>query len=634
MHGPPGSGKSVILNCIGYKLYNEGESVFILPFKEKVPDWDMQKLEKICSFLNETQSYLFIDDIHLDSSNISEHIYNKLNKRTLFARRTPEIDIIESKDRINKLEKEFINSKPIKIEKTQVEEIINIFERIKKQSNPNFYIPENAKANLIKRYKNNLRLLALQLVAHKDDESIKRLKPIKRGIKNYIKEDLKIPGAENVLLPIALLYQFEIPIRKPFITELLGNDYNSKIIELCKKVEIVEFSDIEKGRDYLRMHHSEDAKVYVQAFDSYEDFGDKVKAKIQEVMANSSELKWYEKFYLYYLKKFPKEGWIVLPRISRYLESRIVTHPLFKKIMLNIFREVENLNWEIYEYFLYEAVDGAREIVRTMPRNIFKRKITSFKNPFDIAIFLGILEDIKYKHFKEIKKVKPEVFAYKIKNTDELEAINYLISILIRIEYNCSNLFNIIEPKAFEEKIKSSKNLYNIGYLIKALHNNEYNQFNHLINIQPDIFKEKIENWENPGDIAYLYEALFEVRYKYFFNNINNIGVDIFIDKIKNWNNLNDIAYTIETLNDFFYEHIEELKKIEANVFADKINAYYNQMRYSRFSIIHIPVVLISALIKIGYKNVGQILNLIKDEFREELLFAIKDAINPPNSLR
>jgi energy-coupling factor transporter ATP-binding protein EcfA2 len=261
--GEPGSGKSTILGIVGYKLRNKNKPVFILPFKEISK---IEKKDEIIKNLEKINGYLFLDDVHLNKE-AGKYFKNNMKRRILFSGRKP----TEKEERMDEIDQKLKAGIEIKPDRDTKRKIIERFKEITKCS-----FSKEIEDALLKM--GNLMLLSFQLEAHINDREIKELKPIHSQVKDYIEEVKKsIPEADEIFLPIALFYQFEIAIRKDFLKSELG----IKEEAISKMVEKREISEIEiNNRKYLSLYHSKVAEVFFQTYIEFDDLGSLTKKKI------------------------------------------------------------------------------------------------------------------------------------------------------------------------------------------------------------------------------------------------------------------------------------------------------------------------------------------------------------------
>jgi len=445
--GEPGSGKSTILGIVGYKLRNKNKPVFILPFKEISK---IEKKDEIIKNLEKINGYLFLDDVHLNKE-AGRYFKNNMKRRVLFSGRKP----TEKEGRMDEIDQKLKAGIEIKPDNNTKRKIIERFKEITKCS-----FSKEIEDALLEM--GNLMLLSFQLEAHINDREIKELKPIHSQVKDYIEEVKKsIPEADEIFLPIALFYQFEIAIRKDFLKSELG----IKEEAISKMVEKREISEIEiNNRKYLSLYHSQVAEVFFQTYKKFDDLGSLAKKKLQ------IDSDWIWGFLEKYLDKFPEERNYVVSRMNLRLLLKLLsklpdTPSLFKKI------------FEKSEYFWTDCVDKYLELekdnfekVNEIPLDTFKEKIEKLKDPYEIISLLQILKGIGYKEINELlNKLNVSFFEEIIKKSKDSFDVYFILEGLIEINYKDINeLLNKLNVSFFEEIIKKSEESFGVNYLLKT----------------------------------------------------------------------------------------------------------------------------------------------------------------------
>ena len=336
--GKPASGKSVILRNIGYKLADQGKQVYLIELKKTLPE----KTE----VLKLNRGYLFIEDAHLSLSYVDDILQNLSNVKILVSTRD--------------IEETFGPTYPLKIAEyirdaieiktyDAAEGIIQKFSEKSKKIDKK--IPKVTKEKLTK---NNLWILAWELEAYEKFKGIDENAICKR-VMNYMRKDLsskelkqlRVKKAENVFLPLSVFYKYEIPLRKDFFIEKLSG-YEEDIEKLIKLNEINTFE--ENGFEYLALHHSEIAKVFLKAFENLKGLGNKVKEKFGK--------EWFEKMFHQYIQDFPIESRRVIFQLGDFRNPQyeiirnLVKHN-FNKVKKSIetgndAKEIAASIWAIY----------------------------------------------------------------------------------------------------------------------------------------------------------------------------------------------------------------------------------------------------------------------------------------------
>lgn len=270
--GVSASGKSVVSRNIGYKLKKEyDKDVYIIELKK-------QQRPSIEEVLKLHHCYLIIEDVHIDPEYVDNIVNNLKNVKVLLSFGNIEFGPIST------LKLAAFLKRPIIIEAQDVaEEIVQRFcEKAKKN------IPESIKRELAV---NNLWILAWQLTAFKkfgriDDNTV--YKTIKDYIRDFKK--LGVMNAEDIFLLLSIFYRHEIPLRKDFLEMFCEPEDIEKLLGLNV---IFKFED--NGFEYLVLHHSETAEIFIRAFQKIDGFGYNIKKKFI-----GSD--WNELFYQYMIE--------------------------------------------------------------------------------------------------------------------------------------------------------------------------------------------------------------------------------------------------------------------------------------------------------------------------------------------
>lgn len=257
--GKSATGKSVVLRDIGFTLSNSEKDVYLIEIKpkKKLPDVD-QVLKKAY------QGYLLIDNAHLDLSYVDDVIQNLSNVKILISTRDVEETSLEITEHIKDA-----------IEITGYDTVSEIIEKFGKKSKKKCKIPQEIRGELTK---NNLWILAWQLMAYEEFGRVDENAVCKK-VMHYMRKNLKefgVNSAENVFLPLSAFYKYEIPVRKEFVGKFAEYE------DIKRLVELNEIDELEKeGFEYLAMHHSEIAGIFLTAFRKLEGLGNNVKETLR-----------------------------------------------------------------------------------------------------------------------------------------------------------------------------------------------------------------------------------------------------------------------------------------------------------------------------------------------------------------
>jgi len=606
--GEPGSGKSTILGIVGYKLRSKNKPVFILPFKEISK---IEKKDEIIKNLEKINGYLFLDDVHLNKE-VGKYFKNNMKRRILFSGRKP----TEKEERMDEIDQKLKNGIEIKPDNNTKRKIIERFKEITR-----CLFSKEIEDALLEM--GNLMLLSFQLEAHiNDQEEIKELKPIHSQVKDYIEEVKKsIPEADEIFLPIALFYQFEIAIRKDFLKSELG----IKEEAISKMVEKREISEIEiNNRKYLSLYHSKVAEVFFQTYIEFDDLGSLAKKKLQ------IDSDWILGFLEKYLDKFPEEGNYVVSRINLDLLLKLLsklpdTPSLFKKIFekskyfwTDCLDRYDELAFELEEDNFKLEEDNFKKIfekVNEIPLDTFKEKIEKLEkleNPYEIISLLQILKGIGYKDINELlNKLNVSFFEEIIKKSKDSLDVYFILEGLKAINYkNINELLNKLNVSFFEEIIKKSEESFGVDSLLKILKEINYKDINELLNrLNVSFFEEIIKKSESSWGVAFLLNTLKEIDYKDINELLNRLNVSFFEEIIKKSVESFGVEHLLEILKEIDYKDINEL--------LNRLNfeEIIKKSRYS-FGVDY----LLEILKEIDYKDINELLNRLNDYLFEEII--------------
>lgn len=437
--GEPASGKSVILRNIGYKLARRRKRVYYVDLKSNEPE--VKILNKI------KKGYILIDDAHLDLKFTDRVIdlYTK-NLKIIIAMRSINQEEKEEQEKMATFSyklQEYLKDGNKKVQifpKSAVDGIIRIFsEKIKPI--PEFLID--------KLNRDNLWILAWQLEAYEKYNSIDYDKIYKK-IQTYLREDLKdlygVNNAEDIFLPLSLFYRYEIPVRKKFIVDLVGESEN--IEKLVESKEIIELE--RDGYKYLGLYHSELAKIYFKAFKNIEGLGYQIKGKLETTSVNgydketlTDEYKWFYNCFHLYIEKFPDE----------------------------IGNMIYNLGYKSLWPFRIHLPQGVASLKnkfkKAFPESILYNHINQFlKGLYRIEDIFKITEILEYidlladqNLFKKIVRgLDLNKIAEKINKDERIDAILKINRILSKCDQKlCNNLLMKIDLDRLKTKIKDVK---------------------------------------------------------------------------------------------------------------------------------------------------------------------------------
>ena len=256
--GAPASGKSVLLKNLGFRLANSGFNVHFIELKTCPID----RLESYFLELQNTddeKTVIIIDDAHLQLEKCKQLVTDFRNNelKTKLVVGTRNVKELESTSRKTSVFEELTR---IEIDATDVcQDIIELFMSSKYNIRDAHQIQTTSE--YLDIFKHDLWNLsyALEFYDIYADEVVKE--KVYSTIYEYITE---ING-EDIFLPLSILYRFEIPVWKIFLTETLGID-DSLIDNLTGISEINQIE--EEGGILLALQHSSLASLYIDVYRS------------------------------------------------------------------------------------------------------------------------------------------------------------------------------------------------------------------------------------------------------------------------------------------------------------------------------------------------------------------------------
>jgi hypothetical protein len=313
LKGNPASGKSVILENIGYRLATEeGADVYYVSLKISPRPETLSEMSKV------RHGYIIVDDAHLNVDFVEHLLLIRQNRAVAHAKL-----IIGSRD--VDLEKlygptsqllfpEYLDA-AIKVDASDAAgEIASKFNE-KRAEEQKSVLPEDLRSTLTT---NNLWFLAWQLKSFDRSGKVDG-ESVLETVKNHLETIGGLVGAENVALLTAVFYEYEIPVRRPFIESFTKSEIVDRLEELSEIVP-----SMSERRDYVALCHSEVAEIYVRTFELYEDLGRGAKKAIlqryEEYFGKdtSGVTGFASKVFGVYLREFPEEStdilWVLVNR--------------------------------------------------------------------------------------------------------------------------------------------------------------------------------------------------------------------------------------------------------------------------------------------------------------------------------
>lgn len=578
--GNPASGKSAILRNVGYKLANQSKDVYVIELK-KTP-LAIEGVLKMC------HGYLLIDDVHLNPEYVDDIAKNLHNVKILLSTRD--------------IEERFGPTSPLKIPEylkdaieikghDAVEGIIQKFNEKRRE------VPEGIQKKITK---NNLWILAWELEAYEGFDRVDEDTVCER-VKDYIRKDLKnlgVKNAENVFLPLSVFYRYEIPLRKEFVEKF------SDCGDIEKLIEFKEINELEEnGFEYLTLHHSEIAEIFLKTFQKFDGFGNKVKERVRG--------DWSEKLFHLYVQKFPKECIYVIdglgdpdhePELIKNLvdenfdrvvegieaeedvgkirscvwniskASEEVANNLVRRLDLKKFRDKIYSEKDFYKIggCIFEILKVNKEVTNNLVKSLNvkrlrdKLEVEKSSRGWCLGIMYGIMAIyVTNNEFGE--KLVRRLDVGKLKDKIEVEENIYSIGLCIRVIGMVSrkfgkNLVNSLDFKILKNKIEAEKNLWDIGCCIKGIATGNKKVAERLI----PVVSSKIEAVK---DVEKISECIFEIA------DVNEEIAEKLIPVVKNkFETEKDVKKISECIYWIFMRSEEVAFKIVDQLDPDKIN--------------------------------------------------------------
>ncbi|HXK51529.1 MAG TPA: hypothetical protein PLE09_03170 [Caldisericia bacterium] len=581
------SGKTTFGYYVGYELARHGTLVLYMSFRQN--QIKPQALLDLASLLEGGDSFLIVDDLHLaqDDEFFHEEYYSSIQNRVLFLRNKPFLSTIQ-----NCLQLQLHNNLSNRI----VDRFLMI---LKRQSYDLSLIKKIVEMRLTLDHYHDLSQLCFKL------HSLQMNTPTKE----ILAETIQHFHLTNLILPIAYLGQYEIPIRKDFLTNfcnILPEDIDkSTLTPLIQKTST-------KNPQYLYLSHPSLAnhiiEVYRHASLLDKESEDPVSITTQDTKATQND------FLVHYLQKFPEEGITVLSRIPIEVCNQLTTHKefpqLFKTILMNTMYVNESLSYnfknsELKSVFSSLSLPSIKTIIESLQK----------KCPFSCLLFIC-------EHYDKCNQLPSTVFQNLIEETQNLEDISALLLFLKEIHYPH---IDGIPPSLFASKIKNSSSISETGHLMNTLKETFSGElFNVVIKLLPaSIFVNQIKNTEDLPYISKLIKDLQAINYPF----IREIEPTMLVEKIHDNNNLETISWFLSSLQvtvspSFFLELIQ---LIPPNLIAEKIEAsddlrsigllltYLEEIQY--IYITKLPPMLFESKIRMGtnLRDIGMLLCTLKE---------------------
>jgi hypothetical protein len=524
------TGKTTFGYYVGYELAKHGKVVLYLSFKQN--QMKPNELLDLISLLEDGDSFLIVDDLHLaqDDEFFHEEYYSFIPNRVLFLRSRPFLSTIQN---------------CIQLHLHLPNRIIDRFLMIlKRQSWDRSIITKIVEIRPTLDQYQNISLLCLKL------HSLQMNIPTKEILSEIIQRFHLV----NILLPIAYLGQFEIPIRKDFLI-----DFCDRVPENLEKITLaplIQMFSIENSQ-YVHLSHPSFANLIIDLYNNTSLLGEEKNDQTSQPTQNI--------FLFHYLQQYPEEGMIFLSRIPIDICNQLSTlkdfPQIFKSILMNATFVNESISQNIRNSHL-------QSVLSTLPLSTIESIIVSLQKQCRIHCLLFIL-----KHYEQCNQLSSTIFQHLIQETPNLEDVSELLHFLKDIHYPH---MNEISPSLFASKIKNSTNLSETGHLITTLKETFSSELFHvIIKLLPSsIFINQIKNTEDLTYVSKLIKDLQVINYPF----IREIKPAMLVEKIRDNNNLETISWFLSslqvTISPSFFQELIQL--IPPNLIAEKIQACDN----------------------------------------------------------
>jgi hypothetical protein len=240
-------------------------------------------------------------------------------------------------------------------------------------------INEEARAMLKKQYGHDLWILSLALGIYDPEYDI----PTEKGLHKKVKELLtkgKLEGlhADDIILPISVLYYYETPIAMRILTETLGlNEENVR--------KLIDYGEIREVNRLLSLHHSSRAELYLKTFREYKELGETVKESIQKKFGD-----WYIGLLHLYFQSKPTVCVGLLSKLSREHKDGVVKEDIISELLKD-----DETKKSIFERIAESGVAETRNVnnlfgvLMKVPNRAFSREFLEYFSEEDLFEFLN-----------------------------------------------------------------------------------------------------------------------------------------------------------------------------------------------------------------------------------------------------
>jgi hypothetical protein len=466
LKGNPASGKSVILENIGYRLATEeGADVYYVSLKISPRPETLSEMSKV------RHGYIIVDDAHLNVDFVEHLLLIRQNRAVAHAKL-----IIGSRD--VDLEKlygptsqllfpEYLDA-AIKVDASDAAgEIASKFNE-KRAEEQKSVLPEDLRSTLTT---NNLWFLAWQLKSFDRSGKVDG-ESVLETVKNHLETIGGLVGAENVALLTAVFYEYEIPVRRPFIESFTKSEIVDRLEELSEIVP-----SMSERRDYVALCHSEVAEIYVRTFELYEDLGRGAKKAIlqryEEYFGKdtSGVTGFASKVFGVYLREFPEESIGIVPVLYRSPEdNKRILEEIWPRnlgdVVVGIDHEpsVSRIASCVQDFCYLGFMDTGRSLVDAIDASVLVVKIEKGGDVREVGWILAALASGSEKAAKRTFEALDVVrLAERIGGEENVQSIGTCISYVARNDADAAQtLVEALDVGALAGKIEKLGSGYDI----------------------------------------------------------------------------------------------------------------------------------------------------------------------------
>ena len=307
--GVRAAGKTTFLKQLGYKASNQGKSVIYIDPWSPCPLPDPRLFEQL------TDSLIIVDDAHLDEGTnyVNRVLSSRLQSPIVIGMRPLQLSP-ESK-RAGQFQEIHANVPNITLEAKDI--ALDLARRLAHHIGK--ALPDIRKMldDTIPSWRDDLWHLVLAFKVLKDTGSVSKqelMSYLKDAMIRTLPEDYGIYGAENVLLPLAAIYQLgDIAVAEDFLVRRLG--IRRELIDALVRVgEVGSFRRLvpagegkyRQGEVMLHLFHSSRAEAYCDCFQYYDgddNSMDRLAWKVKEKLAHGYS-NWIEGAFYEYGRSF------------------------------------------------------------------------------------------------------------------------------------------------------------------------------------------------------------------------------------------------------------------------------------------------------------------------------------------